>query len=147
MAQTVKIDYKKTIYAVYQKTGMIEACDWVIEHNRVSGAKSQIPFERCKACDTNTPSIKHECCICGQKTKKPTAPKFYKAVLKPIKDVMKHVYPMSNMTLAERMGNDNATCPDCGNNEWMLLADESVAIKQGGKPYCECLGCGYMTHL
>lgn len=148
MAQTVKIDYKKTIYAVYQKTGMIEACDWVIEHNRVSGAKSQIPFEWCEPCDNNTPSIDHECCLCGQETKKPTAPKFYQAVLKPIKDVMKHVYPTNHhlFTLEERMGK-NASCSDCGGNEWMLLADKQVAVAQGGKPYCECLGCGYTTHL
>ena len=145
MAQTVKINLSKKIYEVYQTNGLEAAYQWVRDYNMFND--NVIPYERCKACDTNTPSIKHECCICGQKTKKPTAPKFYKAVLKPIKDVMKHVYPMSSMILAERMGNDNATCPDCGNNEWMLLANEQVAVKQGGKPYCECLGCGYMTHL
>jgi DNA-directed RNA polymerase subunit M/transcription elongation factor TFIIS len=145
MAQRVKIDLKKTIYAVYEKTGMIEACDWAINYNKHS--VDQVPFEWCEACDNNTPSIEHECCLCGQETKKSTPPKFYQAVLKPIKDVMKHVYPMSKMTLAERMGDDNATCPECGDNKWMLLANESVAVREGGKAYCECLSCGYQTHL
>ena len=73
-------------------------------------------------------------------------PKFYQAVLKPIKDIMNHVYPQGGITLEERMGN-NAECPECGHNEWLLLADKQVAVAQGGKPYCECLGCGMMTHL
>ncbi len=38
-------------------------------------------------------------------------------------------------------------CDNCGGNEWMLLAQESVAVKQGGKAYCECLRCGSTTHL
>jgi hypothetical protein len=29
----------------------------------------------------------------------------------------------------------------------MLLAKEQVAVKEGGKAYCECLNCGMMTHL
>lgn len=144
MSQKVKIDLKKTIYAVYQKEGMIDACDWASDYNAVNDDK--IPFEWCKGCEAHTPSIDHECCLCGQATKKPTAPKFYQAVLKPIKDVIKHVYPQGGITLEERMGK-NASCGECGGNEWMLLAQESVAVKQGGKAYCECLGCGAMTHL
>ena len=34
-----------------------------------------------------------------------------------------------------------------GKNEWMLLAKEGVAVREGGKPYIECLGCGNTTHL
>ena len=146
MAQKIKIDLKKTIYAVYEKTGMIDACDWASDHNRMSGKHSQIPFEWCNACDNHTPSIDHECCLCGQATKKPTPPKFYQAVLKPIKDVIKHVYPQGGITLEERMGK-NASCSECGGNEWMLLANEQVAVKEGGKAYCECLGCGSTSHL
>ena len=146
MKQTVKIDLKKTIYNVYEKQGMIDACDWAMEHNRVSGVKSQIPFEWCEACDNHTPSIEHECCLCGQQTRVPTKPKFYQAVLKPIKDVIAHVYPQGGITLEERMGK-NASCSECGHNEWMLLPQESVAVKQGGKAYCECLNCGSTTHL
>lgn len=81
-------------------------------------------------------------------------PKFYQAVLKPIKgNVLEHVYPWLNqngkidMTMTERMGSEEALCPDCGKNKWMILPDESVAVSQGGKPYIECLNCGYVTHL
>ncbi len=56
--------------------------------------------------------------------------------------------------MLERMGSDNADCPDCikqgiekTENRWMLYPKESVAVAQGGKPYIECLDCGYMTHL
>lgn len=68
MAQRIKIDLKKTIYSVYEKQGMAYACDWVTDYNRISGEKSKIPFEWCEACDNHTPSIKHECCLCGQET-------------------------------------------------------------------------------
>jgi len=146
METKVKTRLKKEIYAEYQKEGMISACDWASDYNNHSD--DVVPFEWCEACDNHTPSIDHECCLCGQATKKPTAPKFYQAVLKPIKDVMKHVYPTNHhlFKLEERMGK-HASCPECGGNEWMLLAQESVAVKQGGKPYCECLECGYSTHL
>ena len=79
-------------------------------------------------------------------------PKFFQAVLKEVKgNVLDHVYPYfkgaNQLTLAERMGSDEAKCSECGGNHWMLLAEEQVAVAQGGKPYMECLGCGEMTHL
>ena len=79
-------------------------------------------------------------------------PKFYKTVLKEVKgNVLDHVYPLlkgkNQLTMKERMGNDEASCPECSDNRWMLLPEESVAVSQGGKPYCECLNCGYTTHL
>ena len=77
-------------------------------------------------------------------------PKFYQAVLKEVKgSVLEHAYHglFKSMTLTERMGSEEAKCPDCGKNHWMLLAKESVAVQQGGKPYIECLNCGYNTHL
>jgi len=79
-------------------------------------------------------------------------PKFYQTVLTEIKDnVFDHVYPYLNekeqMTMTERMGNETANCPDCTKNEWILLAMESVSVRQGGKPYIECIECGYLTHL
>ena len=79
-------------------------------------------------------------------------PIFYQAVLVKVEgNVLDHVYPhfkgKNQLTMAERMGSDEAKCPDCGENKWMLLAEESVAVTQGGKPYCECLGCGLTTHL
>ncbi len=79
-------------------------------------------------------------------------PKFYQAVLQEVKgNVLDHVYPHlkgnGQLTMAERMGTDEAKCPECGKNHWMLLAKESVAVVQGGKPYIECLNCGLTTHL
>lgn len=77
-------------------------------------------------------------------------PRFFQAVLKEVKgNVFDHVYKglFKDMTLTERMGCENAKCPDCNKNKWMILADESVAVTQGGKPYIECLNCGLTTHL
>lgn len=79
-------------------------------------------------------------------------PIFYQAILEPIEgNVLDHVYPHlkdnGQLSLSDRMGSEEALCPDCGGNEWMLLPKESVAVKEGGKPYCECLGCGSVTHL
>ncbi len=79
-------------------------------------------------------------------------PKFYQAILKPIEgDVLDHVYPhlqgSNQLTMTERMGNEEASCPDCGKNEWYLFPKESAIVSQGGKPYIECLNCGYQTHL
>lgn len=82
-------------------------------------------------------------------------PKFYQAVLQEIEgDVLAKVYPeivkrygSPMCTMADRMGTEEALCPDCGKNEWMILAKESASVRQGGKPYIECLECGYQTHL
>jgi uncharacterized Zn finger protein len=49
--------------------------------------------------------------------------------------------------MTERMGNEEAKCPECSNNEWWLLPNDGVAVREGGKPYIECLNCGYQTHL
>jgi hypothetical protein len=79
-------------------------------------------------------------------------PKFYKAVLVPIEgNVMDEVYPYhvgeKQLTMKERMGSDEAKCPECSNNEWYLLPGDSAAVREGGKPYIECLNCGHQTHL
>ena len=75
-------------------------------------------------------------------------PKFYKAVLVEIKgNVLEEVYQSKSLTMAERMGDPNATCPECGENHWWLLPNEGCAVREGGKPYCECINCGYGTHL
>lgn len=78
--------------------------------------------------------------------------KFYQAVLKEVKgNVLDHAYPYlkgpGQLTMKERLGSDEGLCPECGQGKWMLLADEQVAVSQGGKPYIECLECGFMTHL
>ena len=79
-------------------------------------------------------------------------PRFFQAVLKEVNgNVLDHVYPHlkgnGQLTMSERMGSDNANCPDCDCNSWILLPQESVAVTQGGKPYCECMNCGLTTHL
>ena len=53
---------------------------------------------------------------------------------------------LEEFDLDERLGNGGC-CSECGGNKWMLLAKESVAVTQGGKPYIECLDCGSTTHL
>ena len=79
-------------------------------------------------------------------------PKFYKSVLVEIKgNVLDEVFPQfigeGQLTMEERMGSDEAKCPECSNNEWWLLPDDSVSVREGGKPYIECLNCGLHTHL
>jgi len=79
-------------------------------------------------------------------------PKFYQAVLKEVKgNVLDHVYPQfkgsEQLTMEERLGNEEAKCPECQKNHWYLLPKESIAVSEGEKPYIECLGCGYTTHL
>jgi len=82
-------------------------------------------------------------------------PKFYQAILVPVEgDVLAKVYPENvkkygspMVTMAERMGTSEAKCPDCGHNEWWLQPKEGAAVREGGKPYIECLNCGYQTHL
>ena len=73
-------------------------------------------------------------------------PKFYQAVLKPLteEEVLKET---NGIPIADRMEDEEATCWHCGSNEWWLLPKESAAVKEGGKPYCECLNCGQQTHL
>ena len=50
---------------------------------------------------------------------------------------------MGGVAIEERISN----CPECDSDSWILLPDESVAVKEGGKQYCECMGCGLTTHL
>lgn len=78
--------------------------------------------------------------------------KFYQAILVEVEgDVISHVYPhltKHKITLEERMP-DDALCPECDDSrrEWFLFPKESILVKEGGKPYCECMNCGYTTHL
>jgi len=76
-------------------------------------------------------------------------PRFFQSVLKEVKgDVFDHVYGgLFKMTIKERMGNDEGKCPECDCNSWILLPKESVAVKEGGKPYIECMNCGVTSHL
>lgn len=80
-------------------------------------------------------------------------PRFFQAVLQEVEgNVLDHVYPHlkgspNQMTIAERMGNKEGTCPECGCNSWIILPKESSAVSQGGKPYIECMECGTSSHL
>ena len=80
-------------------------------------------------------------------------PRFFQAVLQEVKgNVLDHVYPHlkgspNQMTMTERMGSEKANCGECDANSWIILADESCAVSEGGKPYIECMGCGALTHL
>jgi len=75
--------------------------------------------------------------------------RFFQSVLKeiPASEIIEHCYPLHHkeITLEERMG--NGKCPDCDCDSWILLPKESSAVTQGGKDYCECMNCGYTTHL
>jgi hypothetical protein len=150
MKQLTNNEIEKTTNFLYENSGMSSVFDWVGKYN--SHRFNKIPYEKCEACDTSVPSLEHNCLICGQETK-PKEPVFYQAVLKKVKgNIFNHVYPHienadKQFTLGERLGNENGCCTECGGNEWMLLPKESVAVKQGGKPYIECLECGATTHL
>jgi len=79
-------------------------------------------------------------------------PKFYQAVLQEVKgNVLDHVYPhlkgANQLTMTERMGSEEAKCGECGGNSYIILAQESCAVKEGGKPYIECMDCGQLYHL
>lgn len=75
-------------------------------------------------------------------------PMFYQAELVKVDDIMKHVYPnQPSLTLAMRMETDEALCPNCKDNRWWLLPKTGAAVREGGKPYIECINCGYVTHL
>ena len=141
-----KTKLKEQISQVYNLHGQATAIDWVVQWNK--NHVRPIPFEDCKGCESSSPAIDHECCLCGQATEPQTAPKFYQAVLKPVKNVIKHVYPTKAhlITLEERLPN-NCRCENCGKNEWILLPKESIAVRESGKQYIECMGCGETTHL
>jgi hypothetical protein len=76
-------------------------------------------------------------------------PKFYQTILKEVKgDVLEHVYHKNHgMTMKERMGSEEAKCGECGGNSYIILAEDSCAVQEGGKPYIECMGCGINYHL
>jgi DNA-directed RNA polymerase subunit RPC12/RpoP len=80
-------------------------------------------------------------------------PKFFQAYLLEVKgNVFDHVYPQlkgskHQFTIVERMENPEGRCSDCGKNHWIIAPKESSIVREGGKPYIECLNCGYITHL
>ena len=76
--------------------------------------------------------------------------KFYKSVLVPVEteQVIATVYPpriASQLTLEERL--PEGKCEDCGGKDWIIMPEESAIVRESGKPYIECLKCGYHTHL
>lgn len=73
-------------------------------------------------------------------------PKFYQAALLKLDDDQVKTIT-KGQSLTDRMGSEEAKCPECGHNEWWLLPVESAERREGQKPYCECIFCGYVTHL
>jgi DNA-directed RNA polymerase subunit RPC12/RpoP len=74
--------------------------------------------------------------------------KFYKVILKPVKDPIKEAYGDSAATtVEEHMGDKDARCPECGHNHWWFWPKESATVRVGGKPYIQCIECSYVTHL
>lgn len=149
MKTSIKELIKEEANRIYVEKGQSAVFDYVNRYNQK--ADEPIPFENCKACETSSPSIDHVCLVCGQETT-PKKAVFYQAVLKKVKgNVFDKVYPQSvgknQSTLLERLGDEHGCCSECGHNEWMLLPNEGVAVKQGGKAYIECLTCGNTTHL
>jgi hypothetical protein len=68
--------------------------------------------------------------------------KIYKTELKPISQSELDEI-LKGSSLEQRI----TPCPECRGTEWWLLPKEGAAVREGGKPYCECLNCGYQTHL
>ena len=76
--------------------------------------------------------------------------KFYKCELIELtkeEDPIKYAYPDKHhlIKLEDRIG--DGKCEECGCDEWMFLPKVGSAVREGGKPYIECLNCGYVTHL
>ncbi len=76
--------------------------------------------------------------------------KFYQSVLQPVEpeNVLMTVYPLriaQQLALEERL--PEGRCEDCGGKEWIILSSESAIVRESGKPYIECVKCGYHTHL
>ena len=74
--------------------------------------------------------------------------RFFQSILVEIPEnkILEHCYGKEigiKMTVSERIGK----CPDCGCESWILLPKEGAAVREGGKPYCKCMECGYNTHL
>ena len=67
---------------------------------------------------------------------------FFQAELKPVnKEGLMTI--TKGIPVEERIGE----CPECGCIRWWLYPHESAIVREGGKPYCECLNCGYKSHL
>ena len=119
-----------------------------IEDKKISYGTINLETERCVGGTHCFEGLKEALKEFKANRKNPNKPKFFQAVLKPVNDIVKHVYPHApQATIAERMGDENATCPECGKNHWILLPAESVAVREGGKPYMECINCGLQTHF
>jgi hypothetical protein len=149
MKTALKLVIVEVTKEISETKGQSAVFDYVSGYNESTA--EPIPFENCKGCETSSPSLDHVFLVCGQQTT-PKKAVFYQAVLKKVKgNVFDKVFPQSvgknQSTLLERLGDEYGCCSECGHNEWMLLPNEGVAVKQGGKAYIECLTCGSTTHL
>jgi DNA-directed RNA polymerase subunit M/transcription elongation factor TFIIS len=68
--------------------------------------------------------------------------KIYKADLKKLshEEIMEKT---KGQPLEERI----EPCPECDGTRFWLYPDESSVVKEGMKPYGECMNCGYPMHL
>lgn len=55
--------HRKKAQAIYEEKGQSAVFDYANRHN--------IGYEFCEACETDSPSINHECLVCGQETRTP----------------------------------------------------------------------------
>ena len=73
--------------------------------------------------------------------------RFFKTVLVEIDsdEALEIAYPVHHLEfdIEERIGK----CPECDANSYRLFDETSCAVREGGKQYCECIGCGAFTHL
>ena len=73
--------------------------------------------------------------------------RFFKTVLVEITsdEAMEIAHPIyhKELDIKERIGK----CPECDSNSYRLFDDTSCAVREGGKQYVECIGCGETTHL
>src|SRR5690606_39083306 len=54
---------------IYEKEGFTAVCEYankILESESLM--KSDIAYEYCKGCDTDTPAWRHNCLVCGQTT-------------------------------------------------------------------------------
>ena len=73
--------------------------------------------------------------------------RFFKTVLVEIdsEEAMEIAYPVNHAEIDIKERIDK--CPECDSNSYRLFDETSCAVREGGKQYVECIGCGAFTHL
>ena len=144
-ARTCNATKKELIDILYNFiTGKIEDTPWYIQLTIALTDKQRfkVPVDG-NSLHSMRPYDKEADVIVKNEVNKPI---FYQAVLQEISDKKLNEI-LKGQSLTDRMGSAEAKCPECKENKWMLLPIESSPVREGGKAYCECLNCGYQTHL